>query len=144
MPKSNTSYQLDPSDQPDPDSNGARRMLGNLSKESIYRLAKKGEIDGYVLCGKRFWTLASLRATAPARSPKARSSSRRFTNASRGGPVSIPRPRPASQPPNRLARHAAPIPQPQTTGPPLYEGTGRHFQFKDDDKDDPPRGTNPQ
>ena len=62
MPKSNTSYQLDPSDQPDPDSNGARRMLGNLSKESIYRLANKGEIDGYVLCGKRFWTLASLRA----------------------------------------------------------------------------------
>jgi hypothetical protein len=36
--------------------------LGNLCKESIYRLAKKGEIDGYMLCGKRFWTLASLRA----------------------------------------------------------------------------------
>ena len=62
MPKSNSSYQLDPSDQPDPDTNGARKLLGDLSKESIYRLAKKGEIDGYVLCGKRFWTLASLRA----------------------------------------------------------------------------------
>ena len=62
MPKSNTSYQLDPSDQPDPDSDGARRMLGNLGEESCtLRLAKKGEIDGYVLCGKRFWTLASLR-----------------------------------------------------------------------------------
>ena len=62
MPKSNTSYQLDPSDQPDPDTNGACKLLGGLCKESIYRLAKKGEIDGYMLCGKRFWTLASLRA----------------------------------------------------------------------------------
>ena len=62
VPKSNTSFQLDPVDAPDPDTNGARQVLGGLSKESIYRLAKKGEIDGYVLCGKRFWTLASLRA----------------------------------------------------------------------------------
>ena len=61
MPKSNTSYKLDPVDAPDPDTNGARQILGNLSKESIYRLAKRGEIDGYVLCGRRFWTLASLR-----------------------------------------------------------------------------------
>jgi hypothetical protein len=61
MPKSNSSYQLDPSDQPDPDTNGARKLLGGLSKESIYRLAKRGEIDGYMMCGKRFWTVTSLR-----------------------------------------------------------------------------------
>jgi hypothetical protein len=62
MPKSNTFYQLDPVDAPDPDTNGARQILGGLSKESIYRLAKRGEIDGYMLCGKRFWLLASLRS----------------------------------------------------------------------------------
>ena len=27
-------------------------------------------------------------------------------------------------------------PQPQTTGPPLHEGTARHFRFKDDDEDE--------
>ena len=62
MPKSHSSFKLDPADAPDPDTNGARMVLGNLSRESIYRLAKRGEIDGYVLCGKRFWTLSSLRA----------------------------------------------------------------------------------
>jgi hypothetical protein len=62
VPKSNTSYKLDPVDVPDPDTNGARQILGGLSKESIYRLAKRGEIDGYTLCGRRFWTLSSLRA----------------------------------------------------------------------------------
>ncbi len=51
-------------DQPDPDTDRARKMLADppLSKESIYRLAKRGEIDGYLLCGRRLWTLASLRA----------------------------------------------------------------------------------
>lgn len=62
MPKSNTSFQLNPIDAPDPDTNGARKLLGGLCKELIYRLAKQGEIDGYVLCSKRFWTLASIRA----------------------------------------------------------------------------------
>jgi hypothetical protein len=51
-------------DQPDPDTERARRMLADppLSKESLYRLAKRGEIDGYLMCGRRLWTLASLRA----------------------------------------------------------------------------------
>ena len=54
------SRSIDP-DQPDIDTERACQVLG-LSKESIYRLGRRGEIDGYILCGKRFWVLQSLRA----------------------------------------------------------------------------------
>jgi hypothetical protein len=51
-------------DQPDPDTDTAGRLLSDppLSKKTIYRLAAKGEITGYVLSGKRLWRRASLRA----------------------------------------------------------------------------------
>jgi hypothetical protein len=56
--------ELDPLDLPDLDTDGARRFLRDppLSKVSIYRLGRAGEIDGYVLCGRRLWRRASLRA----------------------------------------------------------------------------------
>ena len=52
------------SDQPDLDTDGARRFLRDppLSKVSIYRLGKRGEIDGYLLCGRQLWRRVSLRA----------------------------------------------------------------------------------
>jgi hypothetical protein len=61
---SDTSIPLDDLDQPDPDTNRARRMLADppLSKETLYRLGRRGEIAGYLLGGRRLWTLASLRA----------------------------------------------------------------------------------
>jgi hypothetical protein len=51
------------SDWPDPDTERARRMLADppLSKETVYRLGKAGLITGYILAGRRLWTLASIR-----------------------------------------------------------------------------------
>jgi hypothetical protein len=46
------SSELDPLD--DPDTAGAMRLL-HLSRKSIYRLGKAGEIDGYLLCNRRRW-----------------------------------------------------------------------------------------
>jgi hypothetical protein len=61
---SDTSVPLDELDQPDPDTDGACRMLADppLSKETLYRLARRGEIAGYLLSGRRLWRRASLRA----------------------------------------------------------------------------------
>ena len=55
-------FPTDPLDLPDLDTDGARRFLRDppLSKVSIYRLGRAGEIDGYVLCGRRLWRRASL------------------------------------------------------------------------------------
>jgi hypothetical protein len=52
------------SDWPDPDTERARKMLADppLSRETVYRLAKRGEISGYVLAGRRLWSLTSIRA----------------------------------------------------------------------------------
>jgi hypothetical protein len=33
-----------------------------LSKETVYRLGKRGEIVGYLMAGRRLWTLDSIRA----------------------------------------------------------------------------------
>ena len=60
MPKSNTSYRLDPADAPDPSTVEACAMLG-VAKESLYRLAKRHLITGYLLAGKRRWDRESLR-----------------------------------------------------------------------------------
>jgi hypothetical protein len=51
------SSELDPLD--DPDTAGAMRLL-HLSRKSIYRLGKAGEIDGYLLCNRRRWRRSSL------------------------------------------------------------------------------------
>ena len=42
---------------PDPDTNGARRLLRDppVSKETIYRLGKRGEIESYLVAGCRVW-----------------------------------------------------------------------------------------
>jgi hypothetical protein len=59
-----TRIAIDDLDQPDPDTDGAGRFLSDppLSRKTIYRLAEKGEITGYLLSGKRLWKRASLRA----------------------------------------------------------------------------------
>jgi excisionase family DNA binding protein len=51
-------------DLPDPDTDGAGGFLSDapLSRKTIYRLAARGEITGYLLGGKRLWKRASLRA----------------------------------------------------------------------------------
>lgn len=33
-----------------------------LSKETVYRLGKRGEIVGYLMAGRRLWTLELIRA----------------------------------------------------------------------------------
>jgi Helix-turn-helix domain len=55
------SSELDPLDRPDPDTAGAMRIL-DVSRKSVYRLGKAGKIKGYLLCGRRRWERASLRA----------------------------------------------------------------------------------
>ena len=51
-------------DLPDLDTDGARRLLRDppVSKETLYRLARRGEIEGYLLAGCRTWRRSSLRA----------------------------------------------------------------------------------
>ena len=51
-------------DLPDLDTDGARQFLRDppVSKETLYRLARRGDIDGYLLAGCRIWRRASLRA----------------------------------------------------------------------------------
>jgi hypothetical protein len=60
---SDPSAQLD-LDLPDLDTDGARRFLRDppVSKETLYRLARRGEIDGHLLAGCRIWRRPSLRA----------------------------------------------------------------------------------
>ena len=57
MSASDPSIPTKDSDLPDLDTDGARRFLRDppLSKVSIYRLGRAGEIDGYILCGRRLW-----------------------------------------------------------------------------------------
>jgi hypothetical protein len=52
------------SDFPDPSTAQACKLLADppLSEETVYRLAKRGEITGYLLAGRRLWTLTSIRA----------------------------------------------------------------------------------
>ena len=47
---------------PDPDTNGARRLLRDppVSKETIYRLGKRGEMESYLVAGCRVWRRASI------------------------------------------------------------------------------------
>lgn len=52
----------DPLDVPDPDIAGTRRLLNNASESTVLRLTSEGEIDTYVMRGRRFWKLASIRA----------------------------------------------------------------------------------
>jgi hypothetical protein len=59
VPVSNTSYRLDPVDAPDPDTSAACAMLG-VAKETLYRLAKRQLITGYLLAGKRRWDRQSI------------------------------------------------------------------------------------
>src|SRR5580704_13373312 len=61
---SGTSISLDDLDQPDLDTDGARRFLRDppLSKETVYRLGKRGEIESYLLAGCRIWRRPSLRS----------------------------------------------------------------------------------
>jgi hypothetical protein len=54
------SVALDPLDAVDPDTPTASAMLG-IAKESLYRLAKRHLISGYLLAGKRRWDRESLR-----------------------------------------------------------------------------------
>ena len=51
-------------DLPDLDLNGARRLLRDppVSKETIYRLGKRGEIESYLVAGCRVWRRASVLA----------------------------------------------------------------------------------
>jgi hypothetical protein len=53
------SVALDPLDAVDPDTPTASAMLG-IAKESLYRLAKRHLITGYLLAGKRRWDRQSL------------------------------------------------------------------------------------
>jgi hypothetical protein len=55
VPKSNSSFQLDPADAPDPSTVEACAMLG-------VRLAKRQLITGYLLAGKKRWDSESLHA----------------------------------------------------------------------------------
>jgi hypothetical protein len=48
-------------DAPDPDTATACAMLG-VAKESLYRLAKRQLVTGYLLAGKRRWDRESLHA----------------------------------------------------------------------------------
>jgi Helix-turn-helix domain len=61
MPKSDSSFHLDPVDAPDPDTGAACALLG-IAKETLYRLARRKLVTGYLLAGRRRWDLASLRA----------------------------------------------------------------------------------
>ena len=49
-------------DLPDLDTEGARRLLRDppVSKETIYRLGKRGEIESYLVAGCRVWRRASI------------------------------------------------------------------------------------
>jgi hypothetical protein len=53
------SVALDPLDAVDPDTPTASAMLG-IAKESLYRLAKRRLITGYLLAGKRRWDRESI------------------------------------------------------------------------------------
>ena len=52
------------SDLPDLDTEAVRRLMRDppLSKETIYRLGRAGEIEGYLVAGCRVWRRASVMA----------------------------------------------------------------------------------
>jgi cellulose synthase/poly-beta-1,6-N-acetylglucosamine synthase-like glycosyltransferase len=53
------------------------RGIANLSKDSIYKLIRAGEIRSVVICGRRLIDLASYRALVARTSP--------YTSPTRGG-----------------------------------------------------------
>ena len=61
---SDPSRHPDSIDQPDLDTGVARQYLRAppLSKETLYRLGKRGEIESYLLAGCRIWRRQSLQA----------------------------------------------------------------------------------
>jgi hypothetical protein len=61
MPVSKPSISLDPVDAVDPDTATACALLG-IAKESLYRLAKRQLVTGYLLAGKRRWDRESIHA----------------------------------------------------------------------------------